>query len=99
MKNFLYALIIFIGSNYGVQIFAQCNVNGGHLSGGPFQFCVEDGVSDNIEIGSIHLQGNRGPNSQWVVTDEDGNILGLPPMPDVVNFDGAGFGTSRHCIS
>jgi len=32
-------------------------------------------------------------NSQWVVTDDQGNILGLPPMPSAVDFDGAGFGT------
>ena len=29
---------------------------------------------------------------QWVVTDDQGNILGLPPMPSAVDFDAAGPG-------
>ena len=62
---------------------------GGMLTGGPFEFCVGDGVEDNIPAGSITLTGNAGTNSQWVVTDDLGNILGLPPMPSVVNFDTA----------
>ncbi|MFK5972551.1 MAG: T9SS type A sorting domain-containing protein, partial [Flavobacteriaceae bacterium] len=37
---------------------------------------------------------NYGKNSQWVVTDESGKkILGLPPTPEDVDFDGAGVGT------
>ncbi len=66
---------------------------GGTLTGGPFEFCVGDGVADNLVAGSISLSGNTGSNSQWVVTDDQGNILGLPPMPSVVDFDGAGPGT------
>ncbi len=66
---------------------------GGTLSGGPFEFCVGDGVADNIAAGAISLTGNSGPNSQWIVTDDQGLILGLPPMPSVVDFDGAGTGT------
>ncbi len=66
-------------------------VDGGTLEGGPFEFCVGDGVEDNVS--GITLSDNLGPNSQWVITDEEGNILGLPPMPGVVNFDGAGPGT------
>ena len=65
---------------------------GGTLTGGPFTFCVGDGEADNIPAGSITLEGNSGTNSQWVVTDDQGNILGLPPMPSVVDFDGAGPG-------
>ena len=67
--------------------------DGGTLAGGPFSFCVGDGMPDMIEDGSITLTGNSGMNSQWVVTDDQGNILGLPPSPDVVDFDGAGPGT------
>ena len=70
-----------------------CNANGGELFGGPFEFCVGDGVADNIPAGSITLANVNGTNSQWIVTDEQGNILGLPPMPSVVDFDDAGFGT------
>lgn len=63
------------------------------LSGGPFEFCVGDGESDNIPEGSIEVSGGTGSNSAWVITDDQGNILGLPPSPYVVNFDGAGEGT------
>jgi len=66
---------------------------GGTIAGGPFEFCVGDSIADNITPGAISLTGNSGTNSQWVVTDDQGNILGLPPMPSVVDFDGAGFGT------
>ncbi|MDH3651463.1 MAG: hypothetical protein OEQ53_17405, partial [Saprospiraceae bacterium] len=65
-------------------------VSGGTLEGGPFGFCVGDGVADHVS--GIVLSGNIGPNSQWVVTDTGGTILGLPPHPDSVDFDGAGTG-------
>ena len=65
---------------------------GGTLDGGPFTFCVGDGVDDMIAAGDITLSGNSGSNSAWVVTDVNGNILGLPPTPGDVNFDGAGLG-------
>jgi hypothetical protein len=65
----------------------------GTLEGGPFEFCVGDGVADNLMAGDITLTGNSGGNSQWLVTEEDGTILGLPPMPSAVDFDGAGVGT------
>ena len=32
------------------------------------------------------------PNILLIITDDQGTILGLPPMPGVVNFDGAGPG-------
>ena len=70
-----------------------CNVNGGYLTGGPFTFCVGDGIADMLEPGAITLTDNSGTNSAWVVTDLDGNILGLPPTPEAVNFDDAGPGT------
>ncbi len=66
---------------------------GGVLEGGPFTFCVGDGFADFINPGDIILTGNTGTNSQWVVTDDQGNILGLPPMLSAVNFDEAGIGT------
>ena len=84
--------------NYNIQ--AQENItnrsyDGGTLTGGPFEFCVGDDEADNIAEGAITLEGNTGANSQWVVTDSDGNILGLPPSPYVVNFDGAGAGICK----
>ena len=71
---------------------APCEVEGGTLAGGPFEFCAGDGEADNIPADAITLTGNSGPNSQWVVTDDQGNILGLPPSFDAVDFDGAGVG-------
>ncbi len=68
------------------------NVSGGTLDGGPFTFCVGDGQADNITAGSITLSGNAGDNTQWIVTDAQGNILGLPAMPSVVDFDDQGAG-------
>ena len=70
-----------------------CNVEGGILVGGPFEFCVGDSIPDFIGLNEIQLSNNEGPNSQWVVTDDQGNILGLPPSFDVVNFDDAPAGT------
>jgi uncharacterized repeat protein (TIGR01451 family) len=66
-------------------------LDGGILEGGPFEFCVGDGIEDYVS--GITLSDNLGTNSQWVITDDQGNILGLPPMPGVVNFDEAGSGT------
>ncbi len=64
---------------------------GGTLEGGPFEFCVNDGVADHVS--GVTLSGNTGTNSQWVVTDDQGNILGLPGTPEDVNFDEAPPGT------
>ena len=61
---------------------------GGTLEGGPYTFIVGDGEADMIPEGDITLTGNSGANSAWIVTDEQGNILGLPPMPSAVDFDG-----------
>ena len=66
-----------------------CDVNGGTLNGGPYNFTV-DGTPDFVS--GITLSGKRGSNSGWIVTDDRGNILGLPPTPEVVDFDAAGVG-------
>ena len=72
----------------------SCTAIGGDLTGGPFTFNeIGDGQADNLMAGDITLTGNSGENSQWIVTDDEGYILGLPPMPSAVNFDGAGAGT------
>lgn len=63
---------------------------GGTLDGGPFEFCV-DGVEDNVS--GISLSGATGTTNAWIVTDEDGEILGLPANIEDVNFDDAGVGT------
>ncbi len=72
---------------------AQCDLSGGTLEGGPFAFCVGDGEVDNIPEGDITVSGASGTNAQWVITDDQGTILGLPPTFSVVDFDGAGEGT------
>lgn len=67
--------------------------DGGSILGGPFNFNV-DGTPDFVN--GITLDGTAtGSNSTWVVTDADGNILGLPPTMSAlegVNFDDAGVG-------
>jgi hypothetical protein len=67
--------------------------NGGTISGGPFNFTI-DGTADFAS--GITLDGTAtGTNSTWVVTDANGNILGLPPTIaalEGVDFDGAGVG-------
>ena len=69
-----------------------CTANGGTLSGGPFNFCV-DGTPDNIPANGITLTGGSGANRGWIVTDETGGILGLPPSFTGPDFDAAGVGT------
>ena len=64
-------------------------LDGGTVSGGPYVFCV-DGEPDNVM--GVGLEGAVGPKMQYVVTDDQGNILGLPPTPEAVNFDDAGPG-------
>jgi len=71
-----------------------CDAAGGTLTGGPFTFTeVGDGTPDMIQAGSITVDGQAGENFQWVVTDDEGYILGLPPMPSAVDFDTPGAGT------
>ena len=68
----------------------NCDVNGGMIEGGPFEFCVGDDITDNVS--GISLTGNTGANSEWVVTDEQGFIIGIANLPENINFDGAGTG-------
>jgi len=68
-----------------------CSVEAASISGGPFQFCVSDGISDFVS--GISVSGGVGVNSAWVITDDQLNILGLPGMPGEVDFDGAGGGS------
>jgi len=69
----------------------RTEANGGTITGGPFEFCVGDGIPDNVS--GIELTGNSGANSQWIITSGTGEIVGLPPNPEEVDFDGAGAGT------
>ncbi|TMM57386.1 T9SS type A sorting domain-containing protein [Maribacter algarum] len=88
----LFALIcmaLFLGQSVHAND-ALFTIDGGTITGGPFEFCVGDGQADHVS--GIQLECNNTENSQWVVTDLDGKILGLPPNPEAVNFDGAGAG-------
>lgn len=69
-------------------------LNAGSLSGGPFMFSV-DGTPDMVSGISLDATNLTGSNQGYVITDEDLNILGLPPtleMVEGVDFDGAGIG-------
>lgn len=76
-----------------ISVFRNPQPNAGVLSGDPFVFCV-DGEEDNVS--GISADPNAvGTNSSFVITDDTGIILGLPPtLADLegVNFDGAGAG-------
>ncbi|MFS4469459.1 hypothetical protein [Maribacter sp. 2210JD10-5] len=66
----------------------------GTIAGGPFVFCV-DGTVDNVSGITLDASESTGTNSTWVITDDAGKILGLPPTLEVVNgvdFDEAGPG-------
>ena len=66
----------------------------GTLVGGPFNFLVGDGVVDNVS--GISVTGmSVGTNSSYIITDDTGKILGLPPTLaalEGVDLDGAGNG-------
>ncbi|MEL7162483.1 MAG: hypothetical protein AAFN92_17125, partial [Bacteroidota bacterium] len=48
---------------------------------------------DMIPEGAITVANSQGDSVQWIVTDAQNNILGLPPTFSAVDFDGAGAGT------
>lgn len=69
-------------------------INAGVISGGPYEFTV-DGMPDMVSGLSIDNSMATGTNSSWVITDDQNNILGLPPSlaaVEGVDFDGAGAG-------
>ncbi|NQX91228.1 MAG: hypothetical protein HRT74_03680, partial [Flavobacteriales bacterium] len=93
VDNFVSDLVGQFSLSNSVAITRQV-AEGGELTGGPFEFnSVGDGEPDMLAAGSITLSGNQGENTQWIVTDDEGYNLGLPPMPGAVDFDGAGPGT------
>ncbi|MFD0861216.1 hypothetical protein ACFQ1M_03270 [Sungkyunkwania multivorans] len=77
-----------------ITVTRQGQANAGTIAGGPFTFTV-DGTADNVSGITQDLTNASGSSSTWVITDDTGNILGLPPtLADVegVNFDDAGAG-------
>ncbi len=69
-------------------------LNAGVISGGPYEFTV-DGISDMVSGISLDDSDLTGTIQTWIITDDQNNILGLPPMlsnVEGVDFDGAGAG-------
>jgi len=63
---------------------------GGTIStpGGEINVCG-DGIDDMIDVS---ISGNQGSFSRWILTDANGNIIGLPGNPPF-NFEGLNNGT------
>ncbi len=69
-------------------------LNAGTLTGGPYTFVVDDQV-DNVSNIEIDNSSAFGANSTWLITDEDGVILGMPGTLEAVegvDFNDAGVG-------
>jgi len=60
-------------------------VDGGSILGGPFSFCVDDGLTDLVP--DLMLSDNRGDLSQWIITDTAMNIVALPEEITTFDFD------------
>ncbi len=70
------------------------NPNAGTISGGPYTFTV-DGTPDMVSGLSLDASNATGTNGTWIITDDQNNILGLPPTlasVENVDFDAAGTG-------
>ncbi len=78
-------------------VFTSCNdsedvviTNAGTLRGGPFIFLI-DGKVDNVS--GITVEGNiQGTNTSFIIADETGVILELPP--DLTNLQRIDFDTA-----
>lgn len=75
-----------------VNCATPCRAEGGVLEGGPFTFCVGDGIADKIGANELHLSGNT-QNDQWIITDINGVIVDLPVSYTAIDFDAAEVGT------
>ena len=70
-----------------------CDVDGGELTfadGTTAATIVVDGTPDPLDV--TFVAPSSGPNAAWVITDDELNILALPPAPPF-DLDGAGVGT------
>lgn len=73
----------------------RSGLNAGMLVGGPYEFLV-DGIPDMVTDISLDDSELNGDLQTYVITDDQGSILGLPPTLEAlmgVDFDGAGEGT------
>ena len=62
-----------------------CNVDGGFLSGGTYEYCSGDGIPDLINPASFLLTGELGDSFAWILTDSHGNILWI--NSNIINLD------------
>ena len=77
-----------------IEVVRNMGANAGEISGGPFEICV-DGTPDFVSGINLDSSEAFGSQSSWVITDDQGVILGLPPTLDAVegvDFDAAGPG-------
>ncbi len=77
-----------------LSITTNCSgaLNGGSVSltggGTTTEICADDGEDDFIDV---TVTESNGPNLQWIITDDAGNILALPSGPPF-NLEGQGPG-------
>jgi len=69
----------------------RTQIDGGVLTGGPFDFCLDD-EADNVT--GISLSDFVGPNLSWVVTNEAGVITHLVESLGDIDFNETGPGTN-----
>ncbi len=83
-----------LSGNYALSNSIQVTrASAGEVAGGPFTFIV-DGTADNVSGLSVSMNQDLA-NTGYIVTDDQQNILGLPPTMEAlggVDFDGAGAG-------
>jgi len=79
------------GASNGVTISTNA-ITAGTISsslGSTISICVGDGTADLVHVS---VTGNNGSNNQYLITDQNGNILETPSSAPF-DFDGAGLGT------
>jgi len=94
LASLLLSVLIFSCADEEATALEASIATDGVISGGPFTFCV-DGTPDMVDGISVTTESTVGTNSTWVITDEAGEILGLPPTLEAVqgvDFDAAGAG-------
>ena len=75
--------------NACADVTPTCNVSGGTIAtSDPTTVCADDGAADMV---NASLSGASGDNMDWIITDNQNNILMLPSAPPF-NFEGAGAG-------
>ena len=82
------------GLTFGTCV-STCDAVAGTLTGGPFEFCVTDGLPDTFAPGDLTSMGASATNVVYVVTDatNNDNILALPPNQAAIDFEGVFPGT------